>query len=194
MYEGNFVVSGNSQGEVNVWDVATGCLYRKVVALKAPVTDLKLLPPVGFFTPASIPMTTAPAVPLKPRYDSLANTHMKETTSSCTVTTRFNTYLPPTSLSPTPTSYSAFDSQEDLTLILSGASMSSSTTGARAVDSRKRVEELEGELVRMHKNYEHLVGLHQGLWERQTRWMLEVGGAEGFGSKSPGVQMDVMED
>ena len=40
----------------------------------------------------------------------------------------------------------------------------------------------------MHKNYEHLVGLHQGLWERQARWMLEVGGAEGFGSKAQGLK------
>ena len=194
MYEGNFVVSGNMRGEVNVWDVATGSLYRNVVALKAPVTNLKLLPPVGFLTPASIPTTIAPAVPLKPRYDSPANPHVRETTSSYAITTRFNTYLTPTSLSPASTLYSAFDSQEDLTLILSGASVSSSTTGARAVDSRKRVEELEGELVRMYNNYEQLVGLHQGLWERQARWILEVGETGGFDSKSPGGHVGVMED
>lgn len=193
MYEGNFVVSGNARGDVNVWDVTTGSLYRKVVALKAPVIDLKLLSPVGFLTPPFIPTTSASAVPLKPRYESLANSHVKETTSPYAVTTRFYTYLPPTSLSLAPTSYSAFDSQEDLTLILSGASVSSAT-GPRAVDPRKRVEELEGELVRMHKNYEQLVGLHQGLWERQARLMLEVGEAGGFGSQSLGAHVDVMED
>lgn len=34
LYEGNFVVTGNEQGEVCVWDVATGNLYRRVVGLK----------------------------------------------------------------------------------------------------------------------------------------------------------------
>ena len=58
--------------------------------------------------------------------------------------------------------------------------MSSSTGsgiggGLGGVDPRKRVEELESELVRMHRSYEQLVGLHKGLWERQARWMVEVG-------------------
>jgi len=58
--------------------------------------------------------------------------------------------------------------------------MSSSTGsaiggGLGGVDPRKRVEELESELMRMHRSYEQLVGLHKGLWERQARWMVEVG-------------------
>lgn len=48
-------------------------------------------------------------------------------------------------------------------------------SGLGGVDPRKKVEELEGELVRMHRSYEQLVGLHKGLWERQARWMVEVG-------------------
>jgi len=35
MYEGNFVVTGNEKGEVCVWDVATGSLFRKIVQRKS---------------------------------------------------------------------------------------------------------------------------------------------------------------
>ena len=34
IYEGNFVVSGNEKGDVCVWDVATGSLFRRIVQMK----------------------------------------------------------------------------------------------------------------------------------------------------------------
>lgn len=52
MYEGNFVVTGNESGEVCVWDVATGSLFRRVVSLKGmlsfynPILDFHIPLPI----------------------------------------------------------------------------------------------------------------------------------------------------
>ncbi|RPB19483.1 WD40 repeat-like protein [Terfezia boudieri ATCC MYA-4762] len=183
LYEGNFVVTGNERGEVCVWDVATGSLYRRVVGLKAPITALHLLPPTGFLFLSSIPTTHPPPLPLKPRYESLSTS---STTSSSQqdfyfITSQFLTHISPSSPSQQPTSYSSFRPANDLSQILSSAREMSLSTGSGiggglgGVDPRKRVEDLESELVRMHRSYEQLVGLHKGLWERQARWMVEVG-------------------
>ncbi|KAF8416084.1 WD40-repeat-containing domain protein [Tirmania nivea] len=198
MFEGDFVVTGNERGEVCVWDVATGSLYRRVVGLKAPITSLHLLPPTGFLS-SSAPTTHPPPLPLKPRYDTLnassSTSSSQQTTYS--ITTQFLTHLTPFSLSQQPPKYSSFSPANDLSQILSGAREMSSCTrssiggGLGGVDPRKRVEELESELVRMHRSYEQLVGLHKGLWERQARWMLEVGvdGGEGWEESD---EMEVM--
>lgn len=90
-----------------------------------------------------------------------------------------------------------FPPSSDPSLIISGAREISAlgiAGGAGAgVDPRKRVEQLEGELARMHRNYEHLVGLHKGLWERQAKWMIEIGvGSEDSKGKEKG--NDEMEE
>lgn len=78
------------------------------------------------------------------------------------------------------------------------------TDGARQIihaggsggSTQRRVEELEDELVRMHRSYEALVGLHKGLWEKQVKWMLEVeeGKSKGRIGDSSGIGTGTLSD
>ena len=58
------------------------------------------------------------------------------------------------------------------------------------------MEELEDELVRIHRNHEALVRLHKELWEKQARWMLEVeeGKAQGRIGDSSGISSGILSD
>ncbi|KAF8476974.1 WD40-repeat-containing domain protein [Kalaharituber pfeilii] len=202
MYEGNSVVTGNAKGEVCVWDVATGSLFRHIVQSKGVVTSIKLLRPTGFLSAPTNPTTLQSSI-VKPRYDSILSSGPSSAASasgpippstleSYTITTQFVSTLPGTNTSPflsstTPPScsYSAFSTEGDLDLILSGAremevgaspSSASSSASAAALGpaGKRRVEELEEELSRMYANYERLAALHKGLWERQATLMMEV--------------------
>jgi pre-rRNA-processing protein IPI3 len=48
-FEGNLVIGGDEKGTVGVWDVATGCLFKRLCSMKGNVT-LDKNPPFGVFS------------------------------------------------------------------------------------------------------------------------------------------------
>ncbi|KAH0565608.1 hypothetical protein GP486_000996 [Trichoglossum hirsutum] len=75
LYEGNYVLSGHQSGKVIMWDAAKGRVWREITDLQTPVTNLIVLPPIGF-QPAEDKNDTKLKVRsiTKPRYESFAST------------------------------------------------------------------------------------------------------------------------
>ncbi|KAI9769388.1 MAG: Pre-rRNA-processing protein ipi3 [Geoglossum simile] len=48
LFEGNYVLSGHQSGKVIMWDAAKGRVWKEIIDLQAPVTNLIVLPPTGF--------------------------------------------------------------------------------------------------------------------------------------------------
>lgn len=95
-YDGANLLSGHRDGAVQSWDVAKGLFATTLADLSAPVTNLKILSPIGF------PITSAPPLRLhkvvKPRYESLAGAYSTSNTASgipanYTLTAQFATTL-----------------------------------------------------------------------------------------------------
>ncbi|KAH0543743.1 hypothetical protein FGG08_001925 [Glutinoglossum americanum] len=47
-YEGNYILSGHESGKIIMWDAAKGRVWKEIIDLQAPVTNLIILPPIGF--------------------------------------------------------------------------------------------------------------------------------------------------
>ena len=79
-YDGATLLSGHRDGAVQSWDVAKGLFVTTLADLAAPVTNLKILSPIGF------PITSAPPLKLhkvvKPRYESSAGAYNTSSTAS----------------------------------------------------------------------------------------------------------------
>jgi pre-rRNA-processing protein IPI3 len=48
LYEGNYVLSGHQSGKVIMWDAVKGRVWKEIIDLQTPVTNLIVLPPIGF--------------------------------------------------------------------------------------------------------------------------------------------------
>ena len=72
-YDGTQLLSGDQDGEVRTWDMATGENQKSLVDFTAPVTNLQMLPPMGFRNGIK------PSVRLEsvttPRYQGFTNGH-----------------------------------------------------------------------------------------------------------------------
>ncbi|KAK6353363.1 Pre-rRNA-processing protein ipi3 [Orbilia brochopaga] len=67
VFEGNYLVTGTESGAVNLWDVATGHLFRTLSTYKAaPISCVRMLPPIGF--PVDTSSHTALHTVVLPRY------------------------------------------------------------------------------------------------------------------------------
>jgi pre-rRNA-processing protein IPI3 len=71
LFEGNYVLSGHQSGKVIMWDAAKGRVWKEIIDFQAPVTNLIVLPPIGFPTTdgKSNPKVKVHTV-TKPRYES----------------------------------------------------------------------------------------------------------------------------
>ena len=67
VYEGNYLLTGHRSGKVCQWDVSAGKFIKEVADYGAPVTNLYILPAVGFLN-GEEPRLKALQV-TKPRYD-----------------------------------------------------------------------------------------------------------------------------
>lgn len=95
-YDGATLLSGHRDGTVQSWDVAKGLFASTLADFSAPVTNLKILSPIGF------PISSAPPLKLhkvvKPRYESSVGAYNNSSTSSglpanYTLTAQFATTL-----------------------------------------------------------------------------------------------------
>ena len=71
-YDGTQLLSGNQDGEVRSWNVATGENEKPLVDFAAPVTNLQMLTPTGFVHDAKPSMRLEMVT--KPRYQGSTNT------------------------------------------------------------------------------------------------------------------------
>ncbi|KAA8910612.1 WD40-repeat-containing domain protein [Sphaerosporella brunnea] len=167
-YEGGAVVAGNKRGEVAIWDVATGCLFKNLCQLKAPVTSMILLPPSGFTnTPTTTTTTTTTTLPVlpKPKYESILAATSAQTFDP-------DSYSLTLSLPPLSTPSSTFGPEHDMQMILRGAQEMNAFTPA----GEHRTEQLEEELAALYDSYERLAEVHRKTWKEMVGAMLEEEG------------------
>lgn len=70
-YDGTVLLSGHESGTVHTWDTANGQYGSQAIELRAPVTNLKILPPTGFLTSKTRSLKTHTVI--KPRYETMIN-------------------------------------------------------------------------------------------------------------------------
>lgn len=95
-YDGATLLSGHRDGTVQSWDVAKGLFGTTLADLSAPVTNLKILSPIGFSLSSTLPLKLHKVV--KPRYESSAGVYNNLSTASglpanYTLTAQFATTL-----------------------------------------------------------------------------------------------------
>lgn len=95
-YDGATLLSGHGDGTVQSWDVAKGLFTTTLADLSAPVTNLKILSPIGFSLSSAPPLKLHKVV--KPRYESSTGAYNNLSTASglpanYTITAQFATTL-----------------------------------------------------------------------------------------------------
>lgn len=95
-YDGATLLSGHRDGTVQSWDVAKGLFTTTLADLSAPVTNLKILSPIGFSLSSAPPLKLHKVV--KPRYESSTGAYNNLSTASglpanYTITAQFATTL-----------------------------------------------------------------------------------------------------
>lgn len=95
-YDGATLLSGHRDGTVQSWDVAKGLFTTTLADFSAPVTNLKILSPIGFSISSTPPLKLHKVV--KPRYESSAGAYENLSTASglpanYTITAQFATTL-----------------------------------------------------------------------------------------------------
>ncbi|KAF8537620.1 WD40-repeat-containing domain protein [Trichophaea hybrida] len=179
-YEGNMVVSGNERGEVGVWDVATGGLFKNLCQMKAPLTSLQILSPVGFANSVSTKTgVTIPVLP-KPRYESILGATSSQTfdTSTYVLSVSLPSPAPETATSPLSTTIRTlpthtFGPENDMEVILQGAQEMKAFKPALA--GKQKVEALESELASLYESYERLAEVHKKTWAGMVDLALKNG-------------------
>ncbi|KAG8534276.1 uncharacterized protein KY384_001120 [Bacidia gigantensis] len=71
-YDGTFILSGHEDGKILSWDISSG-RYRQIADFAAPVTNLKMLPPIGFLNLPKKSLKLHNVV--KPRYENVTDTN-----------------------------------------------------------------------------------------------------------------------
>ncbi|KAL7268796.1 Pre-rRNA-processing protein ipi3 [Rhizina undulata] len=180
-YEGNYLVTGSEKGDVCIWDIATGHLFRNLAQLKAPVTSLKILRPSGF-TPKCdgqpLSGTSQITIP-KPRYDAIlasASANMADP-HEYTLSTKFSSPLSEVRTSPlidrtSNLTSSEFSPSADMDAISKGAAKMRAFKPSLA--SKHKTEALESELATLYEQYDRLARLHQKTWDSHAKWLLEA--------------------
>ncbi|KAF3214536.1 Pre-rRNA-processing protein ipi3 [Orbilia oligospora] len=183
VFQGNYLVAGTESGSVNVWDAATGQLFRTLTTYKAPISNVKILPPTGF---SEDTVTTSQLTIIPPRYHEAVK-------ASSGNQVDVDTTLPPMSLqfhntlNPTP---DPFSPASDLDAIKRGIAYFNSPAIANSTNSVKgdqititefkssedaeKIETLEKELATMKERYKRLNEVHKQTWEEHTKWVMEV--------------------
>ncbi|RVD90132.1 uncharacterized protein DFL_001108 [Arthrobotrys flagrans] len=183
VFQGNYLVAGTESGSVNIWDAATGQLFRTLATYKAPISNVKILPPTGFSDDGIA--TSQPTV-VPPRYHEAVK-------ASSGNQADVDTTLPPvllqfhSTLNPTP---DPFSPTSDLEAIKRDMAYFNSPSTARSTSSVKgdrititefknnedaeKIETLEKELAAMKERYERLNEVHKQTWEEHTKWVMEV--------------------
>ncbi|KAF3188703.1 Pre-rRNA-processing protein ipi3 [Orbilia oligospora] len=183
VFQGNYLVAGTESGSVNVWDAATGQLFRTLTTYKAPISNVKILPPTGF---SEDTVTTSQLTIIPPRYHEAVK-------ASSGNQVDVDTTLPPMSLqfhnalNPTP---DPFSPASDLDAIKRGIAYFNSPATANSTNSVKgdqititefkssedaeKIETLEKELATMKERYKRLNEVHKQTWEEHTKWVMEV--------------------
>ena len=70
-YDGTALVSGHQDGKIYKWDIATGGYDKQLAHFSAPITNLHMLKPSGFFNVTTPPVKLHNVI--KPRNESLGN-------------------------------------------------------------------------------------------------------------------------
>jgi len=178
VFEGNLVLTGDAKGNVAVWDVATGHLFRVLAKHKAPVTNIKILPPTGFpktaadKTPAT---TTIQTSIVQPRYRNIVR--REDVSTLPPITIGFNGTLPPSDFSHFGSSFNdIFSPPADMDAISRGLKAFSSKQEVKVVkeEDTEKVQRLEKELADMHEKYERLNDIQKRTWEEHSKWMMAV--------------------
>ncbi|KAF3941332.1 hypothetical protein ABW19_dt0203177 [Dactylella cylindrospora] len=186
LFEGNYLIAGTETGSVNVWDVATGHLFRTLATYKAPISCVTLLPPTGFAEP-SILTTQQTVIP--PRYHEAVKASSQNTVD-------VDTTLPPLSLQfngvvpiPGHSSTDPFSAAADMDAIDRGIAYFNSpaftsdaatgnaalvATSVRSAEDVEKIDELQKELAAMKERYTRLSEVHKQTWEEHTKWVMEV--------------------
>ncbi|KAK6341903.1 Pre-rRNA-processing protein ipi3 [Orbilia blumenaviensis] len=186
VFQGNYLVAGTESGSVNIWDTATGQLFRTLATYKAPISNVKILPPTGFSDNA--PARTSQLTVVPPRYHeavkAASGNQVDVDTTMPPMSLQFHSTLNPT---PDPFSPSA-----DLEAIKRGIAYFNSTSSSAAptIDEAKgdrititefkstedaeKIESLEKELAVMKERYKRLSEVQKQTWEEHTKWVMEV--------------------
>ncbi|KAF3917242.1 hypothetical protein AA313_de0200494 [Arthrobotrys entomopaga] len=187
VFEGNYLIAGTETGAVNVWDVATGHLFRILASYKAPISAVKVLPPAGF---SEDTVSTIQQTVISPRYHDVVKASSQNSvdvdTSLPPLTLQFNGTLPNSSFDET---LDPFSASADLAAISKGVAyfnssafstdvaQSNTVVVTESVGSKadaERIETLEKELAAMKARYNRLNEVHKQTWEEHTKWVMEV--------------------
>ncbi|KAF3930190.1 hypothetical protein ABW20_dc0101337 [Dactylellina cionopaga] len=185
VFEGNYLVAGTESGAVNVWDVATGHLFRALAPYKAPISCVKILPPTGFTdsTASTVQQTVIP-----PRYHDAVKASSQNNTDVDAalppLSLQFNNTLSSTTTLPDP-----FTPSSDLAAIAKGIAYFNSpaftadtaqrntivvTESIRNVEDAEKIDALEKEVAAMKERYKRLSEVHKQTWEEHAKWVMEV--------------------
>ncbi|KAG0124809.1 WD40-repeat-containing domain protein [Tuber indicum] len=177
VFEGNYVVSGNENGDVCVWDVATGHMFRSLVKLKASIASLKILPPIGFM-PAHLEISEQKHQPTsisKPRYDAIVSPSVADLYGYTVSTKLLAPSLPGVVTSPLASMQvslsSSFSPENDLCTLQQQADEMAAYRPALV--SKHKIEALEAELKILYEQYDKLATLHNMTWEGIVKEALE---------------------
>lgn len=92
-YDGTSLISGHEDGKMNSWDIAKGQFTSTLHDYTLPITNLLMLPPIGWPKP-KIPHTRLRHV-VKPRYEStFSNDSARGVSRDVPLHYTFTTYLP----------------------------------------------------------------------------------------------------
>lgn len=151
-YEGNMVVTGDSQGVVKLWDVATGRLWKVLAEMKAPVDSLLMNNP-GKKDEEKTKVLVLP----KGRY---------ETVLAATSTRTYDPHqygVTTTLVGAVGKRRSTMGKERDLGMIAQGAKEMARFGGVLA--KGQKVEQLQQELAAMYEQYERLRAVQGKTWE-----------------------------
>ncbi|CUS13348.1 unnamed protein product [Tuber aestivum] len=177
VFEGNYVVSGNENGDVCVWDVATGHMFRSLVKFKASIASLKILPPTGFMPvhPEISEQKHQQTNISKPRYDAIASSSTPDLCGYAASTKLLTPSLPGVVTSPlasTPVNLSSsFSPESDLRTLQQQADEMAAYRPTLA--PKHKTEALEAELRILYEQYDRLATLHNMTWEGIVKESLE---------------------
>ncbi|RPA94730.1 WD40 repeat-like protein [Choiromyces venosus 120613-1] len=177
VFEGNYVVSGNENGDVCVWDVATGHMFRSLVKFKASIASLKVLPPTGF-TPLHSEISEQKHQQtniLKPRYDAIVSPSVDDLYGYTVSTKLLTPSLPGVVTSPLTSMQvnlsTSFSPENDLHTLQKQADEMAAYRPALV--SKHKTEALEAELRILYEQYDRLATLHNMTWEGMVKEALE---------------------
>ncbi|PWW76795.1 WD40 repeat-like protein [Tuber magnatum] len=177
VFEGNYVVSGNENGDVCVWDVATGHMFRSLIKFKARIASLRILPPIGFMSvhPEISEQKHQQTNISKPRYDAIVSSSVADLCGYTASTVLLAPPLPGVVTSPltsTPLSLSSsFSPENDLRTLQQQADEMAAYRPALV--SKHKTEALEAELKVLYEQYDRLATLHNMTWEGIVKETLE---------------------